>query len=320
MVIFWISFLALVSILLALDLGVFNKKDHEISVKEALAWTGVWIGCSLAFAVAIYFLYQNGLVHGPNGATTGFEASSEFLTGYIIEKSLSLDNIFVMAAIFSYFQIPRIYQHRVLFWGILGAIILRGIFIIAGTAVLQHFSWVMYIFGALLLYSAFKMLFMEDENAKDLSHNKIVIFAKKFLPLTSKLHGHSFIIRAQGKTFVTPLLLALIVIETTDILFATDSIPAIFGVTLDPFIVFTSNIMAILGLRALYFALAAMLGKFDKLKYAIVIVLAFIGVKMLIAELYHIPTQASLLAIVVILSAGVFVSLASSKKKGQTKN
>lgn len=315
MVLFWVLFLALVSVLLALDLGVFNKKDHEIGVSEALKWTAVWVGCSLLFNVGIYFLYEKGLVAGPSGPVSGLEAASEYLTGYIIEKSLSLDNIFVMAAIFSYFQIPRLYQHRVLFWGILGAIVLRGVFILAGTALLQHFSWIMYLFGALLLYSAFKMLFMGDDDEQDLSKNKIVILAKKFLPLTTKFRGHAFTVKAGKKRFFTPLFLALVVIETSDVLFATDSIPAIFGVTLDPFIVFTSNIMAILGLRSLYFALAAMLGKFDKLKYAIVFVLAFIGVKMLIEELYKIPTIVSLGVIVVALTAGV---IASQKKSGKS--
>lgn len=317
MVLFWILFLAFVGLLLALDLGVFNKKDHEIEVGEALKWTAVWIACSLIFNVALFFLYEKGFITGPSGPVSGLEAAGEYLTGYIIEKSLSLDNIFVMAAIFSYFRIPRLYQHRVLFWGILGAIVLRGVFILAGSALIQHFSWIMYLFGALLLYSAFKMLFMGDDDKQDLSKNKIVILAKKFLPLTTKFRGHAFMVKAGKKRFFTPLFLALVVIETSDVLFATDSIPAIFGVTLDPFIVFTSNIMAILGLRSLYFALAAMLGKFDKLKYAIVFVLAFIGVKMLIEELYKIPTAISLGVIVVALTAGVIASQIKKDSKNQ---
>lgn len=312
MTLFWILFLILVGIFLALDLGVFHKKDSVIGIGEALRWTGFWIALSLLFDVALYFLYGNGTLHGPTGAVAGSEAALEYLTGYIIEKSLSLDNIFVMAAIFTYFKIPQIYQHRVLFWGILGAIFLRGAFIFAGTALLQHFHWVIYVFGVLLLYSAFKMLFLDDDNEQDLSKNKVVILAKKFFPIATEINGHAFFVKENGKRFMTPLMLALIVIETSDVLFAMDSIPAIFGVTLDPFIVFTSNIMAILGLRSLYFALAAMLGKFDKLKYAIVFVLAFVGVKMLIAAWYEIPTPASLAVIVVSLTIGV---LASRKKQ-----
>ena len=295
MLTFWLIFLAFVAVLLALDLGVFHKKDHVIGVREALVWTGIWILLSLAFSVAIYFIYDDS------------EHVLEYLTGYVIEKSLSLDNIFVMAAIFTYFKIPAVYQHRILFWGILGAIVLRGAFILMGAVLIEHFSWVIYVFGVLLLYSAFKMLFL-NEDEQDLSQNKIVKIARRFLPLTTKIEGHHFFIRENHKFFATPLFLALIVVELSDILFAVDSIPAIFGVTLDPFIVFTSNIMAILGLRSLYFALAAMLGKFDKLKYAIVFVLAFVGIKMLIADFVHIPTAVSLAVIVVSLVAGVIAS------------
>ena len=295
MLTFWLIFLAFVAVLLALDLGVFHKKDHVIGVREALVWTGIWILLSLAFSVAIYFIYGDS------------EHVLEYLTGYVIEKSLSLDNIFVMAAIFTYFKIPAVYQHRILFWGILGAIVLRGAFILMGAVLIEHFSWVIYVFGVLLLYSAFKMLFL-NEDEQDLSQNKIVKIARRFLPLTTKIEGHHFFIRENHKLFATPLFLALIVVELSDILFAVDSIPAIFGVTLDPFIVFTSNILAILGLRSLYFALAAMLGKFDKLKYAIVFVLAFVGIKMLIADFVHIPTAVSLAVIVVSLVAGVIAS------------
>ena len=295
MLTFWLIFLAFVAVLLALDLGVFHKKDHVIGVREALVWTGIWILLSLAFSVAIYFIYGDS------------EHVLEYLTGYVIEKSLSLDNIFVMAAIFTYFKIPAVFQHRILFWGILGAIVLRGAFILMGAVLIEHFSWVIYVFGVLLLYSAFKMLFL-NEDEQDLSQNKIVKIARRFLQKKKKIEGHHFFIRENHKLFATPLFLALIVVELSDILFAVDSIPAIFGVTLDPFIVFTSNIMAILGLRSLYFALAAMLGKFDKLKYAIVFVLAFVGIKMLIADFVHIPTAVSLAVIVVSLVAGVIAS------------
>lgn len=306
MLIFWIAFLILVAAMLALDLGVFNKKDHEIGVGEALRWTGVWIGVSLLFNAALYFLYGKGYILGTE--LSGSEAALEFLTGYIIEKSLSMDNIFVMAAIFGYFKIPKIYQHRVLFWGILGAIIFRGVFVIGGAALLHHFEWIMYVFGALLIFSALKMLFSKEDEEQDLSQNTVVKLAKKFFPITTKIEGHAFFLKENGKRFITPLFLSLLVIETTDIFFAVDSIPAIFAVTRDPFIVFTSNIMAILGLRSLYFALAAMLGKFHLLKYALVFILGFVGVKMLIMELYKIPTWISLSVIVLALGLGIAAS------------
>lgn len=306
MLIFWIAFLILVAAMLALDLGVFNKKDHEIGVGEALRWTGVWIGVSLLFNAALYFLYGQGYI--PGTELSGSEAALEFLTGYIIEKSLSMDNIFVMAAIFGYFKIPKIYQHRVLFWGILGAIIFRGVFVIGGAALLHHFEWIMYVFGALLIFSALKMLFSKEDEEQDLSQNTVVKLAKKFFPITTKIEGHAFFLKENGKRFITPLFLSLLVIETTDIFFAVDSIPAIFAVTRDPFIVFTSNIMAILGLRSLYFALAAMLGKFHLLKYALVFILGFVGVKMLIMELYKIPTWISLSVIVLALGLGIAAS------------
>ena len=306
MIIFWIAFLILVAGMLALDLGVFNKKDHEIGVGEALRWTGVWIGVSLLFNLALYFLYGKGYI--PNTELSGGEAALEFLTGYIIEKSLSMDNIFVMAAIFGYFKIPKIYQHRVLFWGILGAIIFRGVFVIGGAALLHHFEWIMYVFGALLIFSALKMLFSKEDEEQDLSQNTVVKLAKKFFPITTKIEGHAFFLKENGKRYITPLFLSLLVIETTDIFFAVDSIPAIFAVTQDPFIVFTSNIMAILGLRSLYFALAAMLGKFHLLKYALVFILGFVGVKMLIMEVYKIPTWISLSVIVFALGLGIAAS------------
>ena len=313
MLLFGLLFLVFVAILLALDLGVFHKKDHVIGVSESLRWTGIWIAISLAFGAAVYFLYDKQLLTSPSGVIGGSEALLEYLTGYLIEKSLSLDNIFVMAAIFSYFKIPGIYQHRVLFWGILGAILLRGIFILGGTALINHFSWLMYVFGVLILVTAVKMLFEKDDDEADLSNNRIVRLCQKFLPVTHQIQGHNFTLIQNGKRFFTPLFIALAVIETSDVLFAVDSIPAIFGVTTDPFIVFTSNIMAILGLRSLYFALAAMLNKFDKLKYAIVFILAFVGIKMLIVDFIHIPTVVSLSVIIGSLAIGMLISLKSPK-------
>lgn len=314
MIPFWLIFLIFVGFVLLLDLGVFNKNDHVIGVKEAIRWTILWILVSLAFNVGIYFLYEYGLTEGPKGPVEGYEAALEYLTGYVIEKSLSLDNIFVMAAIFGYFKIPQIYQHRVLFWGILGAIILRGIFILGGTALILHFEWIMYVFGVVLIFSAAKMLFGKENDETDLEKNGVVRFCKKFLPVTTKIEGHAFIIKENGKRFITPLFMALIVIESSDVLFAVDSIPAIFAVTLDPFIVFTSNIMAVLGLRSLCFALAAMLTKFSKLKYAIIFILAFVGVKMLVADFWNFSTIESLGIISAALLAGILASVKNFSK------
>lgn len=312
MIIFWIGFLVLVGLMLALDLLVLNKKDHEIGVKEALKWTALWIFCALLFGVFIFFAYDNhwlGIgLHG-NASVSGLDAAVEYLTGYVLEKSLSLDNIFVMAAIFSYFGIPRLYQHRVLFWGILGALVLRGIFIIGGTALLSNFHYLMYLFGAFLIFTATKMQLSKDDGEVDPSKNLAVKIAKKFFPVTEERHGHDFFLLKDGKRFATPLFLALVVIESSDVLFAVDSIPAVFGVTLDPFIVFTSNIMALLGLRSLYFALAAMLGMFRFLKNSLVVVLAFVGVKMLIADFVEMPSWVSLAVVAVMIGIGILASV-----------
>ncbi len=304
----WILFALLVIIMLALDLGVFNKKDHEVSVSESVHWTLVWIAVSLLFNVAIYFLYEHNILQSVDVAS-GKDAAIEFFTGYIIEKSLSVDNLFVIAAIFGFFKIPKIYQHRVLFFGILGAIIFRGVFIFAGSALLHRFEWIMYVFGGLLIVSALKMLFSKEDENTDLNKNFVVRLSRKFFPISEKIDSHNFFTFENGKRLATPLFLALIVVETTDILFAVDSIPAIFAVTREPFIIFTSNVMAILGLRSLYFALAAMLGIFKYLKYSLVIVLGFVGVKMLIASIYKIPTFASLAVILCTLGIGILASV-----------
>ena len=308
MLIFWIAFLLLVIGMLALDLGVFHKEDKIISVKEAFLWTGIWISVSLVFSIGIFFIYQY------QNAALGAEKVLEYLTAYVVEKSLSLDNIFVMAAIFSFFKVPKKYQHRVLFWGILGAIVLRGIFIFAGTALIVKFSWLMYVFGVLLIVSAIKMGISKEDHDEDLSKNFAVKIAKKFYRVTPSFHGHAFTVIIDGVRHITPLLLALFVIETSDVMFAVDSIPAVFSVTLDPFIVFTSNIMAILGLRSLYFALSAMLGKFAYLKYALVFILAFVGVKMIIVHLVHIPTVLSLAVIVLSITTGILASFLKGKE------
>lgn len=308
---FWIGFLILVFILLALDLGVFHKKDKAIGTKEALLWTAFWIFLSLVFNLFIYFAYEHhwlgiGLHVGHN--LGGHEAALKYFTGYVIEKSLSLDNIFVIAMIFAYFNVPNIYQHRVLFWGILGALIMRGIMIAAGAVLIERFDWMIYVFGAFLIFTAIRMLLQKDEEVHP-DDNPLVKLARKIYPVTNYYEGHKFFTFQNGKRAITPLFLVLLVIESTDVIFAVDSIPAIFAVTTDPYIVFTSNVFAILGLRSLYFALAAMISKFRYLKVSIVIVLIYVGIKMLISQLYHIPTLLSLTIILLILGIGIVASL-----------
>lgn len=314
---FWIGFLLLVLILLALDLGVFHKKDEAISTKSALLWTGFWILLSLVFNVFIYFAYEHhwlgiGLHIGHN--LGGHDAAIKYFTGYIIEKSLSLDNIFLIAMIFAYFNVPDKYQHRVLFWGILGALIMRGIMIGAGAALIERFDWMIYVFGGLLILTALKMLYSKDE-AIHPDDNPLVKLARRLYPVTGTYEGHKFFTIANGKRAITPLFLVLLVIESTDVIFAVDSIPAIFAITTDPYIVFTSNVFAILGLRSLYFALSAMMNKFRYLKVSIVIVLIYVGIKMLISQLYHIPTLISLGVIILILGTGIAISLKKSIKE-----
>lgn len=308
---FWLGFLLLVFILLALDLGVFHKKDKAIPAKEALLWTGFWVFLALLFNVFIYFAYEYhwlgiGLHVGHN--VGGKEAAIKYFTGYVVEKSLSLDNIFVIAMIFSYFSVPDKYQHRVLFWGILGALVMRGIMIYAGAALIDRFDWMIYVFGGLLIFTAIKMLLSKNEEIHP-DDNPLVKLARKLYPVTGTYKGHHFFTKLNGRRAITPLFLVLLVIESTDVIFAVDSIPAIFAITTDPYIVFTSNVFAILGLRSLYFALAAMITKFRYLKISIVIVLIYVGIKMLISEMYHIPTLVSLFVIILILGSGILASL-----------
>lgn len=313
--IFWIGFVAVIGGLLALDLGVFHKDDAEPSARSALRWTFVWVVLALIFTGFVYGAYSHhwfGIGLNAAGAvkTSGHEAALQFLTGYLIEYTLSMDNIFVIALIFSFFQIPPRYQHRVLFWGILGAIFMRAVMILAGAALVTRFSWIMYIFGAFLIFTAIKMLFSGDEKV-DPEHSWVIKLTKKFFPVTHELDGNHFFTRlADGGRAATPLFLALVFIENTDLLFAVDSIPAIFAITTDPFIVFTSNIFAIMGLRSLYFALQAMLNRFHLLKYSLVFILAYVGVKMLIVYFgIHIPALASLGVIAAALGLGVLASL-----------
>lgn len=270
----WILFYVLVFIMLIADLKMFGKKgEHEVSIKEALKMTGVWIGVSLIFCAGIYLLYP----------VESHEKAMEFLAGYLIEKSLSMDNLFVFLMLFSFFGVDRKYQHEVLFWGIFGALVLRSIFIFAGAAMVEQFEWILGLFGLFLLYTGSKMFGHSDEQQSDPSQNIIVRLFKKFFPVTDQMHEEKFFIKDGTKRLATPLFITLLVIETTDVAFAVDSIPAVFSVSRDPFIVLTSNIFAILGLRALYFALAAVAKYFTYLKYGLGIILIFVGVKMLLA-------------------------------------
>jgi len=315
-VLVWTIFIVIILGLLSIDLGVLNKHQHEISTKEALAWTGVWIGFALLFNVTVYFAYNYNwfdVVSNSGDIKTGKDAVLKFFTGYVIEESLSMDNIFVIAMLFAYFKIPLKYQHRVLFWGIMGALLFRGLMIGIGTALVHQFAWILYIFGGLLVFSALKMLFGK-ENEFDAEKSTVIKVIRKFFPVSNTLDGQNFFTNIGGIKAVTPLFIALMIIETTDILFAVDSIPAIFAVTTDSFIVFTSNIFAILGLRSLYFVLASFMNKFRYLKYSLVVLLLFIGLKMLMVHFIFIPILPSLCVIICILSTGVIVSLLLDSK------
>ncbi|MEO7282153.1 TerC family protein [Gelidibacter sp.] len=308
----WILFIALIVIFLALDLGVFHKNDHVIKTKEAGIWTAIWITVALSFSGVIYWLFANGLVDNPTGLTPD-NAVLKYITGYLIELSLSIDNVFVIAVIFTAFKVPSLYQHRVLFWGILGAILFRGLMIVFGVALINKFDWIIYVFGIFLLYTAFSML-------KGANHQfdpkKSFVFRqiKKVYPITSSMHGHDFFIQRMGIRAATPLFVALVMIELTDVLFALDSIPAILAITSDPFIVFSSNILAILGLRSMYFLISRMLEKFRFINYSLVVILAFVGLKMLFSHQIELPEWVSLTVISVSLLTGVLASLAISEK------
>jgi tellurite resistance protein TerC len=292
---FWVLFNVFVLGLLALDLGVFHRDDHAVSMKEASIWTVVWISIALLFNLGVYFY-------------AGPEPALQFLTGYLIEKSLSVDNIFVFVVLFSYFNVPVIYQHRVLFWGILGALIMRGILIGVGAFLITQFHWVIYIFGAFLIFTGIRMAVQKDEHV-EVESNGVVKLLRRVMPVTTSYHGHDFFVRQAGKLFATPLFVVLLVVETTDLVFALDSIPAIFAVTTDPFLVYTSNVFAILGLRSLYFLLAEVVTKFRFLKIGLSAILVFVGVKMLIEGFYHIPIVASLVVIASILTISIVASL-----------
>lgn len=311
--IIWILFFVLITTFLAIDLGVFNKTPHDVSAKEALTWTSVWVGVSLSFGVVIFFAYENTWI-AHDGTLDGKLAVLKYLTGYLLEYSLSMDNIFVIALIFNYFKIPKSYQHRVLFWGIIGAVIFRGLMIAVGVALIHRFQWMTYLLGLMLIYSAYKML-RSGEVEVDPNHNAVVRLFRKVFPVTKTFYRDQFFVKRKYITAATPLFVALIVVETTDILFAIDSIPAILSITTDPFLVFSSNIFAILGLRSLYFVLAAMLDKFSLLKYSLVFILAFVGVKMLIAHWYHFEEWVSLAIVLAALLLGIGASLYINRDK-----
>ncbi|WP_281337278.1 TerC/Alx family metal homeostasis membrane protein [Flavobacterium eburneipallidum] len=310
----WILFLSAIMLFLALDLGVFNKTPHIISSKEAGKWTGIFVTISFLFSGVIYFLYSNNYIANPDGLkpTT---AAIKYLTGYLIELSLSVDNIFVIAIIFSSFKIPQKYQHRVLFWGILGAIVFRGLMIYFGVLLINKFSWTTYIFGAFLIFTAAKMLFTKEEDDFHPKDSMIYKLLGKIIPITTEMdHQKFFITTKTAKKAATPLFVALIVIEVMDVIFALDSVPAILAITSDPFLVFSSNIFAILGLRSMYFFLANMLEKFSYLEYSLIAILTFVGFKMLAHDYVEIPEWGSLAFIAVSLLAGILVSLKMNKK------
>ncbi|MHB8915769.1 MAG: TerC family protein [Thiobacillus sp.] len=306
----WGAFIAFVLVMLALDLFVFGgRKAHKVSVKEAALWSLVWVSLALAFNGGLWW-YLNGTV-GPEIADS---KALEFLTGYLIEKSLSVDNVFIFLLIFASFHVAPEYQRRVLIYGVLGAIVMRAIMILAGAWVVQEFSWVLYLFGAFLVFTGIRMLVMADKTP-DLEQNPVLKFARKHLRVTPEYHGEKFSVTKDGVRWFTPLFLVLILIEVTDLVFAVDSIPAIFAITTDPFIVFTSNIFAIMGLRALYFLLADVADRFHLLKYGLAMVLTFIGTKMLILPWYHVPVGASLAIVAVLIGASVVASLIATRKE-----
>lgn len=302
----WIIFIAVVIFALILDLGVFNRKPHEIKTKEAAIWTSVWVTCALLFSGVVYLSFENNWIANPTNLTPT-NAVLKFVTGYLIELSLSVDNIFIIALIFSSFAIPKKYQHEVLFYGVLGAIVFRAIMIVFGVALITEFSWMIYVFGVFLILTALKLLFSHNEQ-KDPHDFKIYKWIAKIYPVTTTIEGDKFFVIKNGVKYATPLFVALIIIELTDVFFAIDSIPAILAITADPFIVFTSNILAIMGLRSMNFLVVGMLDKFKYINYSLVVILAFVGVKMIISHHVEIPEWLSLGVIVLSLAGGMLAS------------
>jgi tellurite resistance protein TerC len=296
---FWVLFNVFVVAMLVLDLGVFHRRAHSVKFREALTWSIMWIALAGAFAVLVYFWHGRG-------------ATLEFVTGYVIELSLSVDNLFVFLLIFRYFHVPPVHQHKVLFWGILGALVMRGIFILLGVGLIRRFEWIVYGFGALLVYSGIK-LFRQEEMEIHPEKNPVLRVFRRWMPVTENYEGGKFFVRRPG-LYATPLLIVLLVVETTDLLFAVDSIPAILAITLDAFIVYTSNVFAILGLRSMYFALAGMMEVFHYLHYGLSIVLIFVGAKMLLSHYYHMPTELALGVVAGVLLISVLASVVHPKK------
>ena len=296
----WLGFNAFVLAMLAIDLGVFNRKAHTVSLREALTWSVVWISLALVFDAGLY------VFRGP-------EPALQFLTGYLIEKSLSVDNIFIFVLLFAAFNVPAAYQHRVLFWGVLGALVMRGILIGVGSVLLKDFHWILYVFGVFLIVTAIRMAFQKETKVQP-ERNPVLKFVRRLVPVTDAYERDRFFVRRAGRTWVTPLLLVLVVVETTDLLFAVDSIPAIFAVTGDPFLVYTSNVFAILGLRSLYFVFANIIDQFYYLKTGLAVILAFVGIKMVLTDIYPIPTWLSLLVIALVLTVAILASIARARR------
>jgi len=300
MLYFWIGFNLFVLALLALDLGLLNKRAHAVHFREALSWSAMWVALAAAFAVVVYFWH-------------GRPATLEFVTGYVIELSLSVDNLFVFLVIFRYFRVPAEYQHQVLFWGILGALIMRGVFIAAGVGLMTRFHWIVYVFGAMLIYSGIKLL-RQGEAEIHPENNPVLKLFRKLVPVTKDYEGGKFFVRKRG-LYATPLLAVLVVVETTDLLFAVDSIPAILAITRDAFIVYTSNVFAILGLRSMYFALAGLMDIFHYLHYGLSVVLIFVGIKMVGSDFFKIPTAIALGVVVLVLAGSVLASVMFPKQE-----
>jgi tellurite resistance protein TerC len=308
----WVGFNLFVIAMLALDLGVFHKEDHAVSVKEAAIWSVVWISLAMVFNLIIYFFWNTMM---PGSTYSNGEAGLAFFTGYLIEKSLSVDNIFVFVLLFSTFAVPAKYQHRVLFWGIFGALVMRGIMIAIGASLIHQFHWIIYIFGAFLIFTGLRMAFQSHDEQIEPENNPLVKMLRRVMPVTDNYEGHNFFVRRAGKLMATPLFVVLLVVESTDLIFAVDSIPAIFAVTQDPFLVYTSNVFAILGLRSLYFVLAGVMHKFYYLKMGLAGVLSFVGVKMLLSSTaFKIDTFVSLIVIAGIIGAAVIASLVRARR------
>ncbi len=319
----WGIFIGFIILCLALDLGVFNRKAHIIKTKEAAIWTSIWVSIAMGFSGIIYWLFSDGLIENPTNLTAD-SAVIKYITGYLIELSLSIDNVFVIAVIFTSFRIPQKYQHRVLFWGILGAIVFRALMILFGVALINKFDWIIYVFGVFLIYTAYKMYTNVDTHF-DPKKSFVFKYMKKIMPVTHHMEGDHFFIRKMGIRMATPLFVALIIIELTDILFALDSIPAILAITADPFIVFTSNIFAILGLRSMYFLISRMLSKFRFINYSLVVILGFVGLKMLFSHYlksigYELPEWLSLSVIVLALAGGIIASIAIPTEEKDVRN